>query len=134
MPAGRRPPAAPAAARDERLCPEHKLRRRADYLRCYRTGRRVHGQWATLHVVPNQLEQPRLGITVSRKVGRAVVRQRLKRRVREIYRRWSQRSHLPPLDVVVHLKPAAAQASFPSLSRELLRQFGRLRADARERR
>lgn len=133
MPAGgHRPPS--TGAGDERLPPEQKLRRRADYLRCYRTGRRVHGALATLHLVPNQLGHPRIGITASRKVGRAVVRQRLKRRVREIYRRWSQRSELPPVDVVVHLKPAAAEASFPALRRELVRQLGRLGAAGRRRR
>lgn len=133
MPAGRRrePTAAPG---DERLRPHERLRRRGDYLRCYRTGRRVHGPQATLHFAPNQLEHPRIGITASRKVGRAVVRQRLKRRVREIYRRWSERSQLPPLDVVVHLKPAAADSTFPDFRSELLRQLGRLRRDGGPRR
>lgn len=133
MPAGRRRPPL-AGTEDERLLPEHKLRRRADFLRCYRTGRRVHGSLATLHFVPNQLEHPRIGITASRKVGRAVVRQKLKRRVREVYRRWSQRSELPPVDLVVHLRPAAAQAPFPALRGELLRQLGRLIAGGRRRR
>lgn len=65
-------------------------------------------------------------MTVSRKVGKAVVRQRVKRRIREIYRRWPQREMLPSLDVVVHLKPAAAAASFEDLKRELERLFSML--------
>jgi ribonuclease P protein component len=99
------------------------VRRRADYLRCYRTGRRRHGSLATLHFVPNQLGHPRIGITASRKVGNAVVRQRLKRRIREIYRRWQHRGTLPALDLVVHLKPEAGKADFASLQAELLRLF-----------
>lgn len=61
----------------------------------------------------------RLGITVSRKVGNSVVRHRLKRRVREIFRRWRGRRQLGALDVVVHLKPPAARADFQALRREL---------------
>lgn len=110
----------------ERLFPEHRLHKRSEYQRCYRTGRRFHGPLATLHFVPNQLEHPRIGITATRKVGPAVVRQRLKRRVREVYRRWSRRNQLPPRDLIVHLKPAAAEASFMDLRKELLRLLSRL--------
>ncbi|HEX4964896.1 MAG TPA: ribonuclease P protein component [Thermoanaerobaculia bacterium] len=120
----RRPPSAVGA---QRLLPEHKLRRRADYLRCYRTGRRRHGSLALLYFVPNQLEGPRLGITASRKVGKAVVRHRLKRRIKEIYRRWPHRSELPALDLVVHLKPEAGGSDFAALRSELLRLLSGLR-------
>lgn len=106
---------------DERLLPDEKVRRRADYLRCYRTGRRRHGPLATLHFVPNELGHPRLGITASRKVGKAVVRQRLKRRIREVYRRWDRRHALPALDLVMHLKPEAGKSDFRMLQAELLR-------------
>jgi ribonuclease P protein component len=64
---------------------------------------------------------PRLGITASRKVGTAVVRQRLKRWVREVYRRGQERRDLPAVDLVVHLQPAAAQADFASFRQELTR-------------
>ena len=108
----------------QRLTPEERLRRRTDYLRCYRTGRRRHGALAIVHFVPNQLGHPRIGITASRKVGKAVVRQRLKRRIKEIYRRWQDRSQLPALDLVIHLKPEAGKSDFPALKAELLRLFG----------
>ena len=118
----------------QRLPSEERLRRRADYLRCYRTGRRRHGSLAILYFVPNQLAGPRLGITASRKVGKAVVRHRLKRRIKEIYRRWPHRSQLPPLDLVVHLKPEAGGSDFPALRTELLRLLSGLREGPRERR
>ena len=114
----------PPRGTGERLPPEERLRRRADYLRCYRTGRRRHGALAILYFVPNQVGHPRLGITASRKVGGAVVRQRLKRRIREIYRRWKDRAHLPALDLVVHLKPEAGGSDFPAMRDDLLRLLG----------
>lgn len=111
----------PAEGGSQRLLPKERLRRRADYLRCYRTGRRRHGALAILYFAPNQLGHPRLGITASRKVGPAVVRQRIKRRIKEVYRRWKDRGKLPALDLVVHLKPEARQADFEALKSELLR-------------
>jgi ribonuclease P protein component len=124
MPGGERRPH-PAG---ERLSAESRLRRRTDYLRCYRTGRRRHGSLAIVYFVPNQLGHPRIGITASRKVGKAVVRHRLKRRIREIYRRWQDRDKLPGLDLVVHLKTEAGASDFQPLREELLRLFSSLRA------
>ncbi len=108
----------PAAA-PQGLGRADRLRRRADFQRCYRAGRRRRGELVLLYAHANQLAHPRLGITASRKVGGAVVRNRLKRRVREIYRRFPQRRELPPLDLVVHLQPAAALAVFAALRGEL---------------
>lgn len=123
----RAPGVASAAGGGEGLAREERVRRRADYLRAYREGRRRGGKLATLFFVPNSLPHPRLGITASRKVGkRAVVRQRLKRRVREIYRRWDHRSQLPPVDLVVNLKPTAREADFSDLREELERQLSSL--------
>ena len=121
-------PRSTSGATGQRLPSEQKVRRRADYLRCYRTGRRRQGSLALLYFVPNQLEGPRLGITASRKVGNAVVRHRLKRRIKEIYRRWQDRDKLPALDLVVHLKTEAGASDFRSLREELLRLFSGLRA------
>ncbi|HEY0781284.1 MAG TPA: ribonuclease P protein component [Thermoanaerobaculia bacterium] len=103
------------------------MRRRADYLRCYRTGRRRQGPVAMLYFLPNQLGHPRIGITASRKVGNAVVRHRLKRRLIEIYRRWSGRASLPAVDIVVHLKVEAKTADYAAYRAEIVRLLGTLR-------
>ena len=62
-----------------------------------------------------------MGFFLEGKVGGAVARHRLKRRIKEIYRRWSGRSSMPAVDLVVHVKPEAATAGFPELRRELER-------------
>ena len=99
------------------------LRKRAEFVRCYQHGRRRHGPLATLYLVePGESDiGPRLGITVTRKVGGAVVRHRLKRQIREIYRRWGKRRQLVSCDILVHVKPAARQAEFAELQREIHR-------------
>ena len=110
----------------ERLLPAEKLRRRPEYLRCYEEGRRVGGPMATLFVVPNDGSCARLGITASRKLGPAVVRNRLRRRCREIYRRWSRRSQLPAVDIVVNLRHPAVRSDMGEFRLGLERQLTKL--------
>jgi ribonuclease P protein component len=107
----------------EALLPHERLLRRGDYLQCYRRGRRRHGSLVTLYFLSAEPERgyARFGISVSRKVGGAVVRNRTKRRIRECYRRWSERRRLPAVDLLIHVKPAAAQADFSTLQTEVLR-------------
>ena len=100
-----------------------RIRSSRDYRRVYRRGRRLHGDIAVFHVRENDAGHPRLGLTASRRVGGAVVRNRLRRRVREHYRQQVRRDKLPAVDVVVHLKAAAAEANRRSFYRELDRLF-----------
>lgn len=110
----------------EGLGPGDRLRRRADFVRCYRKGRRRSGRFVRLHFHPNDRGGPRFGTTISRKVGNSVVRHRVKRRLREIYRRWPHRSRLPPLDLVFHVHPHAARASYTELASDLERLLSEL--------
>lgn len=62
--------------------------------------------------------RPRLGVTVSRRVGKAVVRSRVKRRIREWFRH--ERGEMPrELDWVVIARPAAAQLAPGETRRQL---------------
>jgi ribonuclease P protein component len=110
--------------RSERIARDERLRLRVDFLRCYRQGKRRQAASALVYYFPNGLAHPRLGITASRKVGQAFERHRLKRRIREIYRRSAARWELPAVDVVVHLKPEAKGVAFAALSEELVRLLG----------
>lgn len=78
--------------------------------------------------------QPRLGITVTRKVGSAVVRNRIKRLVREAFRRQRTRFR-PGLDMVWVAKRNAADVSYDGVladMRRLERRLGRGAEQERE--
>lgn len=110
----------------ERLERSETLRRTEDYRRCYASGRRKGGAFVLLYSQPSEAPIARLGLTASGKVGPAVVRHRLKRWGREVFRRWSDRSRLPAVDLVVHFKPEAKRATFADFRAELERLLGAL--------
>lgn len=74
-------------AAEARLRTAERIRRRAEFQRVYEHGVRVHGRYYTLFFLPNTLAVGRLGIAATRKLGGAVVRNRAKRLIREIFRR-----------------------------------------------
>lgn len=75
---------------------------------------------------PNGLVQSRLGFVVSRKVGSAVTRNRVKRRLRELFRRLLKESPLC-CDIVVVARSTAAEAEFLDLDRTIRRVFAGLK-------
>lgn len=103
------------------------MRRKVDFDRAYASGRRIPSKSFTLIAHEAGHGQPRLGVTVSKTVGGAVVRNAVRRRVREAFRR--NRGAIPGgADIVVHVRPSAAGIPFAALEaelREALRRCGK---------
>lgn len=108
--------------RSESFRREHKLVRRRDFDAVYRNGIRIPGRHFILFVLPNNTGESRLGLTLSRKVGPAVVRNRARRRMREIFRRDAL-VRKAGLDIVVHARPAIAIATQPELAETFVKAY-----------
>jgi ribonuclease P protein component len=70
-----------------RLRPRQRLRTRAEFDRAFRRGVRLGGPLFVLIAVPNGAGEDRLGLAVNRRVGGSVVRNRVRRMLRESFRR-----------------------------------------------
>ena len=91
----------------------------AEYQMLYREGRKTYSERFVLFSRYNGLGYNRIGITVSRKVGGAVVRNRIKRLFREIFRR--SRGQIPnQLDIVVNAKAGCVGVGYVELRTEFL--------------
>lgn len=104
-----------------------RLLRRAEFRRVYEQGQRRSASLCTVFYCSNGLAHSRLGITVPVRVGKAVTRNRIKRRLREIFR--LNRSRIPGgWDLVVNPRAQAAEADFAKLAREFLRLMPKAQA------
>jgi ribonuclease P protein component len=95
--------------------PIERVRRRVDYQRIYDRGIRVHSKYLTLFTLSNELPIGRLGIAATRKIGGAVVRNKAKRLIREVFRR---NKLAPGFDVVVIPKRELVDASLTAIEAE----------------
>ena len=75
-------------------------------------------------MLPNTVGKPRLGLSVSKKVGSAVKRNKVRRRLKEVFRSSMERIS-EDLDFVISARPAAAEATFEELNEEFLRSLHR---------
>lgn len=72
---------------DQRFRRADRVLRRQDYQSVYDGGVRLSGSLMTVFFLPNRLGRARLGIAATRKIGGAVIRNRAKRRLRDLFRR-----------------------------------------------
>jgi ribonuclease P protein component len=90
---------------------EHRLKRSRDFARVRRHGRSSSGALAALYVLPTRSDDLRIGFSVSKRVGKAAIRNRVKRLFRE-----AARHELPRVrrgqDLVFIARPPSAGASY----------------------
>ena len=89
------------------LPPSRRIRRRVEFQRVFDAGRRAHGRYLTIIAAPAPGPDSRIGIVASKKLGGAVVRNRAKRLIREIFRTQSGPDRAS--DLVIIPKAAALQ-------------------------
>lgn len=87
----------------ETLGPRERIRKKTDFSYIYKKGIRLRGTYFSLIYLPRPSGLSRLGVVASRKVGMAVVRNRIKRWMRDAFRR-NKKLLGRPLDVVVVAK------------------------------
>ena len=117
-----------------------RLRKHADYQRVYKVGRKQFGRQMAYFFALRDAEAsarsettgPRVGLTVPKALGKAVTRNRIKRRLRE-----AVRAALPllgaPVDVVLHPRRSVLEAEFALIEREVQTIFRSVQAATEKR-
>lgn len=98
----------------ERFTRDRRVRRRGEFQRVFDLSIRTRGRYLTLLVGPTTAGPTRLGIVASRKLGNAVLRNRAKRLIRELFRRCNQ-PHGKGFDLVVIPRRELCDAEYASL-------------------
>jgi ribonuclease P protein component len=104
------------------FCP---LVKKGDFKRVFDSGRRFSSSYLVIYALPSGLDFSRLGLAVSKKIGNAVTRNKIRRRLREaVRRRLAER----PLryDIVIVARTAAVGAAFADLDRMIAKTFAGL--------
>lgn len=121
---------------DERLRPRERLRGRGAFAQVFARRCRASDDLLAVHVMENGLDFPRLGISVSKRIGNAAVRNYAKRRLREAFRRNKAKltaglDHVCVVRRDLHTGDVAD--SFLALSAQASRQLARRPRDAAKR-
>ena len=102
------------------------------FRRLYQKGKSASGHCVVVYCRKNGLSYNRLGLTAGTKLGHAVVRNRIRRRIREAYR-LSEQSYVLGYDIVVVARHRAVDASYQEIAQCLAHQMSKLGLIRKER-
>lgn len=119
-------PPRPASAPPSETFPRaRRIGARRDFREAYENGTKQHGRLVVVFARARPAGGLRLGITATRKAGGAVLRNRARRRVREIFRRWRATAPDTAVDLVVNVSASATRAPYAALRAEVAGLLGR---------
>ncbi len=95
------------------------LNKTSEFKRVFSQGNRRVGKNVIVYILPGKQEENRVGFVVKKSVGKAVQRNKIKRRLREIWR-LKGKKHISGSDVVILVKKEISEASFAEIEQELI--------------
>ena len=100
--------------------PEHRLRTKRHFARVQSNSRKLYSRHFAILVSPAEQDRSRIGITITKKIdSRAVVRNRLRRKIREVFR--LNREHFAgSFDIIVIARNNAPECSSADVKREIM--------------
>ena len=101
------------------------IKKNRDFRFLYRKGKNAVTPVLAMYARKNKNTENRIGITVSTKVGKAVVRNRVRRRIREAYRRNELR-FATGVDIIVVARVRASEVAYSDIEKNLLKLAGSL--------
>lgn len=100
------------------------LTKRREFVSVFSRGTSIVGGLVVMKTLANELGLLRYGLVTSRRVGKAVARNRIRRRLREVLRKLPLKTGW---DIVFIARPAAAEAKYADIDKELRRLLSKAR-------
>ncbi len=100
---------------------ENRLLRERDFSRVYEEGRRFSGEYFVFYLLEKEATKPRIGIVTPKSVGKAVTRNRIKRIIRESFRKNKEK--FEDYDFIVRPKERVDELSNSALAEKFLSDF-----------
>ena len=99
------------------------LKRKKDFNKVFNRGKSTASRFLVIYWYPNNKEINRYGFSISKRIGKAVVRNKLKRRLKEIIRRFLEDSCLTGYDIIIIARNPVNDLDFEGLKDDLTRLF-----------
>lgn len=96
-----------------------RLKNTQDFSRVFKEGKSFANRFLVIYHAPNRMDHYRVGFSVSKKVGNAVVRNKVKRLLREAFRLELADTALA-VDFIIIARPAAAELGFDEIRKNLV--------------
>lgn len=97
----------------------NSLKKNDDFRRVYRQKNSIANKLFILYIKKNDLDYSRAGFTVSKKIGKAVVRNKVKRRMREVYR-LKEKNIVKGYDLVLVARERCSEATYKEIESGIL--------------
>ncbi|MEN6414013.1 MAG: ribonuclease P protein component [Veillonellales bacterium] len=110
-----------------KLLKQNVLRNNKHFQAVYRTGKSYANRMMVVYVLPQAGSGRRIGFTAGKRLGKAVVRNRVKRLMREVYRLNQARLTNEGVDLVLVGRQAMVKADLPAVTRAFLDLCGKAR-------
>jgi len=105
---------------NESITPKERIRKKRDFLLIYKNGNRYRDRYFTVVFLSNDLKYSRLAVVVSKKVGNAVKRNKIKRRIKALFRR-NKDLLKDSKDLIFIVKPNIVKASWEILRKDYIK-------------
>lgn len=112
---------------DQRFPKSDRILKRSDFRRVYDAGRKLHSRLFTAFVLDRDDGELRVGLTVTRKVGPSVDRNRCRRLLREAFRRHQAAANGASADIVLNAKSELIRATYADVEAEMVKLLARIR-------
>ncbi|CAH2215340.1 ribonuclease P protein component [Tepidibacter aestuarii] len=100
------------------------IKKDSDFRKVYKTGKSFANRLLVMYVVKNNLDINRVGFSVSKKIGKAVVRNKVKRRMRESFRLYTNENNLKVgYDFVFIARMPISESDFMSTQKSMIHLF-----------